>query len=147
MKYATAVFTVVIGLSVIGVCLLELSRWRSGRTMIDRNQLGLRLGGGALLLVILGMIFFGVFFAELISDPRLFLSFWTVCMALALTLLIIAIIDLRKLAEKQKTREKELLRQFASVIRAAAAKQSGEGNVTNGAAGLATPDDSQSSCK
>jgi hypothetical protein len=93
------------------------------------------------------MIFFGVFFAELISDRRLFLSFWTVCMALALTLLITAIIDLRKLAEKQKTREKELLRQFASVIRAAAAKQSGEGNVTNGAAGLATPDDSQSSCK
>ncbi|NCO33630.1 MAG: hypothetical protein AUJ92_02665 [Armatimonadetes bacterium CG2_30_59_28] len=125
VKYLTGALTLVIGIGVIVVCSLEWRYWKAGSTMIDKSQLGLRLGGGGLLLVILGMIFFGVFFAEMISERQVFLSFWTVCMALAIMLFLIAVIDLRKLAHRQKNREKELVNEFASVIRAAVTKKVG----------------------
>lgn len=140
VKWVVGLFTVVVGGGVIGVALLEWRHWRSGRTMIDNSQLGLRLAGAGLLLIILGMIFFGVFFAEIIQERPVFLSFWTVCMALAAMLFIIAIVDLRRLAQTQKLRQAEVYEEFARVVREEVARRSEQAVASETPSGGASPE-------
>lgn len=125
MRFMVGLFTVLIGVGTIVVCIVEVRHWHTGTSMIDKSQLGLRLAGAALLLLILAMIFFGVFYAEMIQAPRVFVSFWIVCMSLAAALFILATIDLRKLGKQQQSRERELYKEFAKVIREEVAKRQG----------------------
>ena len=77
----------VIALAIIAVG-IEAFRWYTGRSIITRQQFAWRMFGGAVLLILAGMIGYGMIF----SGPqwgRSFAYYWATCSLVLLALLII----------------------------------------------------------
>ena len=79
----------------IGTALvLQVHSFASGRSIISARQLGLRFVCGALLLAIIGMIYYGQ--VREWSDPLRELVFWSILLALPLLVIVLAYMDLKE---------------------------------------------------
>lgn len=112
------IVTVVTGLLAVGTVtglVLEYTQWRAGRRIYSRRQWMLRLLGGLVLLIILGMIFVGVVVMDF-QDPVSFGAYWGVCLLLVGGVVVLAVADLRQLAWCQLQRERELNEEMARLL-------------------------------
>jgi len=99
---------------VIGIAMaLQINAFTRGRSIISPRQLGLRIVCGVLLLIIIGMIYYGL--AHEWSDPLHELIFWTVLTLLPLMVIVVAYIDLK---ETQVIGELRQARLYTGVLRA-----------------------------
>ena len=104
------IVTFVIGALAVGTVtglVLEYTQWRAGRRIYPLRHWLLRLLGGLLLLIILGMIFMGVVIMDF-QNPFHFSLYWSVCLLLVFSLLVLGLVDLRQIAWYQLQKEREL---------------------------------------
>ncbi len=114
-----------VAVGVVLVCVVavvmawELNRFRRGESLLDRRQLGLRVGGAVLLAVLIIQVLGGIAFVPYSPDlgqtnPRaavFFLSYWLSCGLMTLVLLIIVRIDFIYLERKHLQEETRLARE------------------------------------
>jgi len=116
------ILPILLAVGVIGIItlmLVEWREWRTGRALISRRQLALRLAGGGLLLLLLAAVFVGDYILRLgrpQGHPLLFVAWWMGCLALAVILLLMAFADLRHVEERGRQRESEIWRDFARLL-------------------------------
>ena len=95
------IVTFVIGAVAVGTVtglVLEYTQWRAGRRIYPLRHWLLRLLGGLLLLIILGMIFVGVVIMDF-QNPFHFSLYWSVCLLLVFSLLLVVQNTLRFIDE------------------------------------------------
>jgi len=116
-------------IGVITLLLVEVRGWRTGRSVISRRQLALRITAGAMLLVLLIAIFAGDYFLGLSTPeghPVLFLAWWIGCLIIGIGLLFLALADMRHVAERRRQREHEIWRDFARLLAERIRRERGE---------------------
>ena len=101
---------------VLTLIAVEVRQWQTGRRLISRRRFVYRMIGGTLLFVLLGLMLYGLVFAGLGKPggrPAMFLAFWGLCLLLGLSLVVLAIADLREVGRQQLARQEEIWRDFA----------------------------------
>jgi uncharacterized membrane protein len=116
-----AIAIILLVLAVIFTSLLvnEVRRYKSGRHLISPRRLALRLIAGFLLLILLGMVFSGLFVLQLKeagARPQLFITFWSVCLLIAVALIVVMLMDLREVGERYLQRQNEMWHDFAAYL-------------------------------
>ncbi len=77
----------------------EIKLHLSRKQVYSTKRLHRRLLGSAILFIIGAMIFLGVNIIDLTADPWLFTIYWSICLLLTLSLVVIAIIDVRDILQ------------------------------------------------
>ncbi len=113
MAYAVAVILLITAVIVGIAMLLQINAFTRGRTIISSRQLGLRIVCGVLLLIIIGMIYYGL--AREWDNALHELIFWAVLTLLPLMVIIVAYIDLK---ETQAIAELKRARLYTGALRA-----------------------------
>ena len=108
MTYTSGLLLLVAAIAVIIGAVLQLLQYRRGRHIITRGQLALRLLAAALIVSIIGMIFFGSVYPW--PNPLVELLFWSVLTLLAMAVIFVAMADLRMLERQRHLRQAELYR-------------------------------------
>jgi uncharacterized membrane protein len=116
-----AIAFILLALAVVFTALLanEVRRFKSGRHLISPRRLALRLVAGLLLFVLLAMVFLGLFVVRLKEPgtrPQLFITFWSVCLLIAIALIVVMLMDLREVGERYLQRQNELWHDFAAYL-------------------------------
>ncbi len=96
-----------------------MHRYKAGRHLISARRLGLRLIAGVLLLALVALVFIGLFvlhLREAAARPQFFLTFWSVCLLLAVLLIMVMLADLHEVGERYSQRQNEIWRDFASFL-------------------------------
>lgn len=117
--YAVAVALPILGLIVLLLLLVELRLYQTGRTLISRRRLILRVVAGILLLLLLAAIFVGLFLLGLrqpLAQPRLFLAYWSGCLLVAIILVWVMLADMREVEDKISERRHQLWREMARFV-------------------------------
>jgi len=112
---------------VLTLIAVEVRQWRTGRRLISRRRFVYRMIGGTLLFVLLGLMLYGLVFAGLGKPgerPAMFLAFWGLCLLLGLSLVVLAIADLREIGRQQLERQEEIWRDFARGLAGDARRES-----------------------
>lgn len=125
--YSIAITLSILGLSVLLLLLVEVRSFRSGRTLISRRRLVLRIVAGLLLLTLLTAVFVGLLILRLtdaVGRPQLFLVYWSSCMLIAIVLVWVMLADLQDVENKYSARQQEIWRDMARFV----AEQSSEQN-------------------
>jgi len=113
MAYAAGVILLVMAV-VIGIAMaLQINAFTRGRSIISPRQLGLRIVCGVLLLIIIGMIYYGL--AREWTNPLHELIFWAALTLLPLMVIVVAYIDLK---ETQVIGELRQARLYTGALRA-----------------------------
>lgn len=87
---------------------LQISEFYRGRSIISARQLGMRLVSGILLLVMLGLIYYGLHHSW--DKPLIELIFWLiVALFLPVMVIIVAVMDLRETTGRAQYRQALLL--------------------------------------
>jgi FtsH-binding integral membrane protein len=110
---------------VVLVLIGEVHRYKSGRHFISARRLGLRLVAGFLLLALMAMVFIGLFILHLRdpgSHPQFFITFWSVCLLIAVSLILVMLADLREVGKRYTQRQHEIWRDFANFLARQGAK-------------------------
>ncbi len=116
---ALSIILPALGVVVIILMLIEARHWRAGRHLMSGRQVWLRLAGGVVLLMLLTAIFCGLYILRLRSpagQPLLFIGWWMGCLAAAIGLIYLALVDMRHVDERRRERENELWREFARTL-------------------------------
>ncbi len=113
MAYTLGVILLVAGVVIAIVLALQVNAFMRGRTIISSRQLGLRIVCGVLLLVIIGMIYYGL--SREWENPVHALVFWTILTLLPLGIIVVAYMDLK---ETQAIGELKQARLYTSALRA-----------------------------
>lgn len=114
-----AVALPVIALAVILLLLVEIRQYRAGRSLISRRRFLLRLAAGLLMILLVSGIFAGLFLLGLRdprTNPRLFIGFWSGCLAVALALIWVMLSDMREVGERFTRRQHEIWRDMARFV-------------------------------
>ncbi|MEI6915209.1 MAG: hypothetical protein WCL39_08780 [Armatimonadota bacterium] len=81
--------------AVIGALMFEVSRRNTPLvSLVPRRQFGLRVLAAVLFLLLIGMIFAGTYWV-VDSQPLIQLMYWTLCLALSILIVILAVLDVR----------------------------------------------------
>lgn len=83
-------------LTVIGILGAEIRAWRAGTSSLTPRQKALRISSGTLMVVIMAMVLAG---DEWLTPfgPIAKMTYWMVCFALAVSLVIFALLDLKEI--------------------------------------------------
>ncbi|MCA1595077.1 MAG: hypothetical protein LC772_01420 [Chloroflexi bacterium] len=134
----------VLSLLAVGI---EVLRKLSGRSYLSGGQFWLRMGGGAVMLVLVGLITFGALFVRP-QDGRIFAWFWAFCSLVLLIVVLILRIDVawtRTEVRDQRLRMRdERLQEVREIIerhRATVSAEPGDHEGSPPAAALSPPDD------
>ena len=90
----------------------EIRSWRAGTRRVTRKQKLLRVVSACLALVIMAMIMAGDRWSAAYG-PFAVMAYWTVCFGLAVSLVILALIDLKEVGEAYGEDRKRMLREIA----------------------------------
>lgn len=112
MAYALAV-GLLVGAAAVAIALtLQIHAFVTGRSVITARQLGLRIVSGLLLLIVVGMIYYGL--VREWQNPAHALIYWTVLTLIPLMLIVLALIDLK---ETQAVGELRQARLYTDALR------------------------------
>lgn len=112
MAYALAVGLLVGAVAITIALALQIHAFVRGRSIITPRQLGLRIVCGLLLLIVVGMIYYGLLREW--DNPAHALIYWTVLTFLPLMVIVLALIDLR---ETQAVGELRQARLYTDALR------------------------------
>jgi hypothetical protein len=110
---------VVLGLALLVLLTIEVRNYRAGRTLISRRRLGLRVAAGALLLSLLAAVYVGLFVLRLesaVGRERLFLVYWSSCLAVAIALVWVMLADLQEVEDRFSQRQHEIWHEMARFV-------------------------------
>jgi len=96
----------------------EVRRFRAhepANPFVSGPRLARRLTGATLVIGMTGMLFYGVNYAHALATPRIFVAYWSVCLALIAVLLLLAFFDLR---ETQRVAAREMRAELKRAMRA-----------------------------
>ncbi|MHB1000157.1 MAG: hypothetical protein ACYC27_13005 [Armatimonadota bacterium] len=79
---------------VIIFLIIEIRGWAAGTKIVTHKQKGLRISSAVLLLIILAMFLVGDKWA--MGQPFLVLIYWMTCFVLAVTIVILTLLDIRE---------------------------------------------------
>lgn len=105
------VFLYLCGTGMVVILLLALRdtwRWRQGKSLIERGQLLSRWASAVILVALTVLMLVG--FMQ--KDVRRFALGWLAILILITLLMFIALLDLYQVAKTQRTRRRELLKDF-----------------------------------
>ena len=106
MAYALAV-GLLVGAAAGAISLtLQSHAFVTGRSVITARQLGLRIVSGLLLLIVVGMIYYGL--VREWQNPAHALIYWTVLTLIPLMLIVLALIDLKETQAVGELRQAKL---------------------------------------
>lgn len=108
LPYLAGVLLMVAAVAIAIGAVLQISQYLRGRHIITRGQLILRLVTAALLLGIIGMIFFGALFHW--PTPLSELLFWLALTLLAVLVILLAASDLRQLERRRHIEQAAIYR-------------------------------------
>ncbi len=108
MTYTAGVGLLVAAMAVVTGAVLQILQYRAGRHIITRGQLVTRLLTAGLLLVVIGLIFFGVMYPWPGAVAEL--GFWTSLTVVAVVVIVLAVLDLRQVDRQKHIRQSELYR-------------------------------------
>ncbi len=117
--YTVAISLTILGLIVLLLLLIELRSFQSGRTLISRRRLVLRMVAGLLLLSLLAAVFAGLFILRLTSAegrPQLFFVYWSSCLLVAVALVWVMLADLKEVEDRFSQRQQEMWRDMARFV-------------------------------
>ena len=100
-------------LLVIAVLALEVRAWHGGRSVVTRRQKALRVASAALLVTIMVMILVGDRWLRACCGPLAAMAYWTFCIGLALSLVVLALLDLRQVGLSYGRDRRRILRDIA----------------------------------
>ncbi len=106
MAYALAVGLLVGAVAVAIALTLQIHAFVTGRSVITARQLGLRIVSGLLLLIVVGMIYYGLIREW--QNPAHALIYWTVLTLIPLMLIVLALIDLKETQAVGELRQAKL---------------------------------------
>ncbi|NLJ36939.1 MAG: hypothetical protein GX358_12000 [candidate division WS1 bacterium] len=106
MAYALAVGLLVGAVAVAIALTLQIHAFVTGRSVITARQLGLRIVSGLLLLIVVGMIYYGL--VREWQNPAHALIYWTVLTLIPLMLIVLALIDLKETQAVGELRQAKL---------------------------------------
>ena len=106
MAYALAVGLLVGAVAVAIALTLQFHAFVTGRRVITARQLGLRIVSGLLLLIVVGMIYYGL--VREWQNPAHALIYWTVLTLIPLMLIVQALIDLKETQAVGELRQAKL---------------------------------------
>jgi hypothetical protein len=113
MSYTAGVLLLVGALAILTAVTLQVLQYRRGVHIITRGQLVLRLVTAALVLGVIGLIFFGVLHPW--SGPLQELEFWMVLTVVAVIVIFLALADLRILERQRHIHQAQLYRQMQHI--------------------------------
>jgi len=115
MSYTTAVLLGAAAVVIIVAVLVEVNKYFRGRSIISRRQLILRVVMGGLILLILGLSFYGLAFLPQSAEPLTELIFWLVVLVIAVVVVILALADLRRVRATQHRARAELYQRLVDL--------------------------------
>lgn len=113
------ILRVLLGLGIVLVVaglIVEVRGWISGARSVNRRQKTLRLSSGALMIAILAMILLGDQSIRA-YHPLAAVAYWTLCFTFAAGLVVLALLDLKKVALKYGEQKKRNLEELAKRAR------------------------------
>jgi hypothetical protein len=114
------------GVVILVLIALQISEFYRGRSIISARQLGMRVVSGVLLVVMLGLIYYGVHHTW--DRPIIELIFWLiVALFLPVMVIIVAVMDLRETTGRAQYRQALLLSDALKAGREAAQHAEDEG--------------------
>jgi O-antigen/teichoic acid export membrane protein len=108
MSYATGVLLLAAALAIITGAVLQLLQYRRGNHIISRGQFVLRMVVAVVLVVIIGMIFFGSVYAW--PTPLAAIAFWSIITFLTVIVILLAMTDLRLVDRQKHLQQAEIYR-------------------------------------
>ena len=81
---------------VIAVLALEVRAWRAGTRVVTRRQRALRVASAVLLVAIMAMILVGDRWLRESYGLPAAIAYWVFCFGLALSLVVLALLDLKE---------------------------------------------------
>jgi uncharacterized membrane protein len=127
--YAIAVTLSILGLIVLLLVLVEVRSFRSGRALISRRRLSLRIAAGVLLLTLLAAVFIGLFVLRLTGAqerPQAFFVYWSSCLLVAIVLIWVMLADLQHVESRYSARQQEIWRDMARFVAEQTASEEGQ---------------------
>jgi len=97
---------------VIALLAFDVRAWRCGDRRISRRHKGLRIASAAVIVVILGMMFFGDRIHR--YGTTVAFSYWMACMGLVCLLLLLVLMDFREVARVWGQAQKDLNKLLAA---------------------------------
>ncbi len=114
--YAIAITLAILGTTLVVLLYLEIRNFRTGRTLITRRRLMLRVLAGMLLMSLIAAVFVGLFLLKLESAQgreALFLIYWCSCLGVAIALVWVMLADLQEVEDRFSQRQHEIWRDLA----------------------------------
>lgn len=117
--YTIAISLTILTLIVLLLLLIEIRSYTTGRTLISRRRLVLRIIAGLLLLSLFAAVFVGLFILRLTgaqARPQLFLTYWSSCLLVAVVLVWVMLSDLQEVEDRASKRRHEMWRDMARFV-------------------------------
>ncbi|HUX02298.1 MAG TPA: hypothetical protein VMY35_15140 [Phycisphaerae bacterium] len=117
--YTIAISLTILALIVLLLLLIEIRSYTTGRTLISRRRLVLRIIAGLLLLSLFAAVFVGLFILRLTgaqARPQLFITYWSSCLLVAVVLVWVMLADLQEVEERASQRKHEMWRDMAQFV-------------------------------
>jgi len=117
--YTIAISLTILTLIVLLLLLIEIRSYTTGRTLISRRRLVLRIIAGLLLLSLFAAVFVGLFILRLTgaqARPQLFLTYWSSCLLVAVVLVWVMLSDLQEVEDRASKRQHEMWRDMARFV-------------------------------
>jgi len=119
VRNALAVILLALMMGALLLMVLEIRKWQTGRSVISRRRLWIRMAGGTLLWALVTAVFLGIYVLGLGTPqgrPVAFLVYWMSCVVVAFVLMFLAIADMREVETRQTEREMRMWREMARLI-------------------------------
>ena len=117
--YTIAISLTILTLIVLLLLLIEIRSYTTGRTLISRRRLVLRIIAGILLLALFAAVFVGIFILRLTGAqdrPQLFIMYWSSCLLVAVVLVWVMLSDLQEVEDRANQRKHEMWRDMAQFV-------------------------------
>ena len=117
--YTIAISLTILTLIVLLLLLIEIRSYTTGRTLISRRRLVLRIIAGILLLSLFAAVFVGLFILRLTgaqARPQLFITYWSSCLLVAVVLVWVMLSDLQEVEDRASKRRHEMWRDMARFV-------------------------------
>lgn len=117
--YTIAISLTILTLIVLLLLLIEIRSYTTGRTLISRRRLVLRIIAGILLLSLFAAVFVGLFILRLTgaqARPQLFITYWSSCLLVAVVLVWVMLSDLQEVEDRASKRQHEMWRDMARFV-------------------------------
>ena len=118
MNYVTGVGLAIAAVIIVLSVLVQVSQYRRGEQIISSLQLALRLLMAVLLLSIIGLSFFGAIYFRTHPQPLPEMIFWSMLVLLAMVVIVLALVDLRRVRRTQHQARAELYQRMADLQKA-----------------------------